>query len=192
MSSEEEQQLFHQLIEDRDAIRNRVCIVGTAARWHIAKASKMVENPDWANGAVERGMSADALSAHLQLLPRTIEEIEHQDRRCAESWTRGCLDDDLTQYEMQRTRMIALFDQTRLGHAAYVRLVRQPEKPFVREATRLLAEGDPAHERVCELESKVRMTLKEYLQNEAAIDELLRSLDSTAARIAGSPQGLGR
>jgi hypothetical protein len=75
---------------------------------------------------------------------------------------------------------------------SYERLVRQPNKPFLSRAIRLLAESEEGGSGIQELESILRVTLREFVTLEAAIADDLRLIDQLRAKVVSTHEGFAK
>ena len=182
----EERRLYGRLIEPLEEVRRRMCLAAPATRWHLAIAQRMIAEPAKAASTVRIDDAAE-LSAHLANVSQIASAIEEQERRCMAAWRDGRWEAEPADYASERDKLVAQFDRLCIRLQAYERVVRQPDKPLVREARDLIqrrgAEDPDAAAETSALENKLRMKLAPYLANEEAIAGLLATLDQARADV---------
>ena len=151
----------------------------------------MLADPHGAAHAVDRSIDNEAkLTALLKTLPAVMRSIEDHDHLCASAWRDGQWETEPPDYSEYQDQLIAQFERLHIRSSAYERVVRQADKPLLREALELTRDGrdrDGDRDRdgtaTAALENKLRMKLPQYLANEKAIAALLTSLDQARADV---------
>jgi hypothetical protein len=156
-------------------ILTKVCSMGMAAKWHIGRASDLLQNPDVLKSVVELPAEQDQAS-YLDQLPALIAQAQEQDQRCAGSWSRGMDPAQENRYRVEEDALIELLKRFRFQPKLYELLVRQPDKPRLRDAIRLLKEGKTTPEAVA-LEQILRMQLREFVLLAQRLEDDLRDLN---------------
>jgi hypothetical protein len=191
MADDSEAELWKRIELTQGRIRERVFQVGMAGRLHIRRGADIVKASSVIANHVMPFDDERQEAEYLQALPGLIERTAAQDAICAELWdsreSRG-----LNDYPRQQAKLADLFLEFRFKIISYERLVRQPDKPYLRQATQLLGEEMAGGIAVRELESILRLTLREFVDMEGAIADDLRRLDETRAMIVSAYEGLAR
>jgi hypothetical protein len=173
-------------------IRGRVFRTGMAGRYHIRKGTDIVEDPGLVERYVEPFDGGRERQAYLEELPRLIERTVKQDERCAESWESTSSQHDRDGYDREVAKLAELLLRFRFKVRSYEILVRQPNKPLLEQATRLLADGAERGREIDELESLVRLTLRQFVEIEQAIANDLRFMDGVRAEIVSAQEAWAR
>jgi DNA-directed RNA polymerase sigma subunit (sigma70/sigma32) len=158
-----------------DRIRTKVCSMGMAANWHIGRASDLLQKPELFERVVEMPGEQDQAS-YLDQLPPLIAQAQEQDQRCAESWSGRMDPAQENRYQVERDALIGLLQRFRFQPKLYELLVRQPDKPRLRDAIRLLKQGETTPEAMG-LEQILRMQLREFVLLEETLEDDLRDLN---------------
>jgi hypothetical protein len=160
-----------------------------AARLHIGKAADIVNDAHLLDRYVVPFDDPGRAAEYLAALPRLIERTHSQDARCAQLWESRLDPGVLEAYVHARARLRRLLLRFRFPLRSYERLVRQPHKPILDRAKDLLAQdaGRPAE--LQQLESLVRMSLREFVDAEEAIAGELRMLDGVRTAIVAAYRG---
>jgi hypothetical protein len=172
-------------------IRQAVCRVGMASRWHIGKATDILHD----HGLLERyvvPLEDDEAAQYLASLPERIEQARQQDARCARLWASRHVQADLTGYAEEQRRLEGLLSQFQFPLRSYERLVRQERKPLLEQATRLLAEGRGETSEALALEAMFRMTLQQFVDLERGIAAELCVLDEARAELVAAHEAWAR
>ncbi len=88
--------------------------------------------------------------------------------------------------------MVTLFERMNLPDRAYERVVSQIKKPLLNEARGLLDTGLTQTDEAKSLERRLRMKLPEFIQNETAIENIIRLLDDTRSQIVMANEAFAR
>jgi hypothetical protein len=172
-----------------DRIRSKVSLTGMAGKWHIGRASELLQSPELFELCV-KPLSEHDEAKYLELLPGLIAETEEQDRRCAECWDTNMGVDQQNQYLAEREELIRLFLRFQFQPKVYERLVRQPEKPFLRDALRFLSAGRENTPEAIGLASILRMRLRDFVALEEGLVEDFRTLDEARDELCAAHKEL--
>jgi hypothetical protein len=172
-------------------IRSRVSLMGMAGKWHVGKASDVFQD----RGFLERfvvplGQSAEA--KYLEGLPVLIAQTREQDRRCEAYWDASKGVQDRTGYLAEREKLVELLPRFEFRLKLYELLVRQPEKPLLRDAIRLLEAGQESTPEAMAIEAIVRMRLREFIALEEKLAEDFRDLDEARRELWSAHEDLAR
>src|SRR5262249_30884471 len=152
-------ELWAQIEQAQQRLRERVFRVGTAAQWHIAKTRTIIANPELIERYIAEFDGEDQRVEYQQSLPGLITQVKRQDTGCAKAWASrpaGLLGSLLTYYQ-QRDRLADLLLRFRFPLRAYERLVRQPGKPMLEQARQLLSQPSGSAGAVGQLETRLRL-----------------------------------
>lgn len=174
MSGDLEVRTGRQIDAALDRIRSKVCLMGMAARWHCGKASEILKNPELLERYAEPLGELDE-ARFLDHLPALIAETQEQDQRCAKHWELAT--EQQSCYLAEQEDLVRLFSRFRFQSRLYERLVRQPDKPLVRDAARLLSLGQEQSPEATELQRTLRMRLPDFLKLEEGLANDLGDLD---------------
>jgi hypothetical protein len=170
-------------------IQSQVSLMGMAGKWHLGKASDVLKNPSLLERDVDlRGGPPEA--DYLEQLPSLIAQAAAQDGRCAECWNTVARPDGEDQYALERDQLVRLFQRFRIRPKLYERLVRQPDKPILRRALRLLSEGKERTAEATAVERAVRMRLQDYVRLEEGFAPEIRDLDEARYELFAAHQAL--
>jgi hypothetical protein len=143
---------------------------------------RMIVEPDRAAHTVTVARDEPVrLRELIASLPEIARAIEEQDRLCSAAWRDGRWEEEPPDFAPQCDELIAQFARVGIRSSAYERVVREADKPLLRQARDLARQGD-AVGRVA-LENQLRMKLPQYLENEQAIAAWLTSLDQARADV---------
>jgi DNA-directed RNA polymerase sigma subunit (sigma70/sigma32) len=171
-----------------DRIRSKACRMGMAGKWHVGKALDILQNADLLERDV--GLLGEHEEArYLDNLPNLIAAVEEQDRRCAECWD-GHKGAEQESNLKQRGELVRLFLCFQFHPKLYERLVRQPDKQFLRNAIRLLDEAKEMTREATELEGILRMNLRDFVLLEKELVDDLRDLDNARGELCAAHQEL--
>jgi hypothetical protein len=172
-----------------DRVRSKVCLTGMAGKLHIGKASDIVLDP----GLLERHvvpLEEHAEAKYLERLPALIARTKKQDQRCGECWDGSRGIQDPTEYLTERGRLLELLLQFEFRPKMYERLVRQSDKPLLRDAIRLLSAGQETTPTAVTLEAIFRMRLHEFVALEEDLAVELCDLDETRQELCSAHESL--
>jgi hypothetical protein len=172
-----------------DRIRCKVNLMGKAGKWHVGKASDILESPDLLERCVELPNEHEE-AKYLDQLPALVAEATDQDRRCAECWDTGRGAEDASRYLVEREELIRLFQRFRFRPKLYERLVRQPDKPLLREAIQFLSAGQEDTPEAIALERVLRMRLRDFVILEEGLLDDLHDLDEAREELVAAHKGL--
>lgn len=191
MADDSEDELWKSIEMTQWRIRWRVFQEGMAGRLHISRGADIIKASSVISNHVMPFDDERQEAAYLQALPGLIERTAAQDAKCAELWdSRGLR--GLRDYSQQQVKLAELFLEFKFKLISYERLVRQPDKPYLRQARQLLSDEMAGGIAAGELESILRLTLQEFVDLEAAISDDLRQLDETRAKIVSAHEGFAR
>jgi len=159
-----------------DRVRSKVYLMGMAGKWHIGKASGLLQNPDLIERYVEQ-LGEHEEAKYLDQLPLLVAEAEKQDRRCAECWDTGIWLEQESHYRAEREKLIRLFKRFHFRPKLYEKLVRQPDKPLLREAIGFLNAGREITPEAIALERIVRLHLRDFVRIEEGLVDDFCDLD---------------
>ena len=157
-----------------DRIRTKVTQAGMAGKWHIAKASQILTK-----GKIEGYVDLPEVDEpkYLEHLPELIVLAENQDQRCAECWKTGMRPEEERRYLHEREQLIRLFHRFQLKPKLYEQLTRQPDKPLLCDAMRLMRSGQENTQEAMALERSLRMRLTDFIRLEEFLADDFRDLD---------------
>lgn len=191
MDDSSEEQLWKSIELTQRRIRERVFRMGMAGRFHIGKGTDILRDLELIDRYVMQFDDEIHAAEYLSALPDLIEQTAYQDSRCAELWdsraSHGSGD-----YPQEQAKLAELLLKFKYTLRSYERLVRQPDKPFLRRAVQLLAKGTEAGSDVYKLESLLRLTLREFVNLEEATADDLPLLDELRAEIVSAHEGFAR
>jgi hypothetical protein len=172
-------------------IRERSFRMGMAARLHTAKATAILNDTEELPWYVDVAKDQEELAIkYRQMLPTLIEHLRSQDAGCAKLWAERHTRNTLAAYHRERHQLVKLLRRFRYSLRYYERLVRQPDKPLLQEARHLLDDWERNAGRVRGLESLLRMTLQEFVEQEDQIANDLVLMDKLRAEIVSRYHGL--
>jgi DNA-directed RNA polymerase sigma subunit (sigma70/sigma32) len=172
-----------------DRIRSKVCLFGLAGKLHIGKASDLLQSPDRLEEYVEL-LNEDEEAKYLEQLPALIAEAKEQDRACAECWETGLEAEQENDYLLKRECLVRLLLRFQFRPKQYERLVRQADKPFLRDAIEYLNAGQERTPAAIVLERIVRMRLRDFVTLEESIADECRNLDEAREELCTAHQEL--
>lgn len=172
-------------------VQSKACLTGMAGRWHVAKASSILETPTLVKAYVV-GLDEPDRAIYLEHLPALIAKTKEYDQHCQAAWhfcaqTRG-----KGQFVAERRKLLRLFRSFQFRPILYERVVRATEKPLLRQARDVLAANLDTSEEATRLEAIVRMRLHEFVASEENIAADLRDLDAARAQLSAAYQWLAR
>lgn len=176
MESELELRIGTRVDEALGRIRSKVCRLGMAGKWHLATALDVVRSPELLRQIVEP-LNVEECAAYVDRLPNLVAATRGQDRRCATCWDIAATSGRNSDYLANRETLMRLFQQFRFHPKRYERLVRQPEKPVLQNARRILAAGEEGSTEAKELERILRMRVRDCVALEGDIAQDLAALD---------------
>lgn len=166
-------------------IRSRVLIQAPAVRWHVAKARAFLPLSDVTDFPISH-LEKNERAEYLERLPDLIDLAERQDAACQSCWAKYLRDGDRAAFLAERERTVELLGRFRFRPLLYDRLTRQPDKPVLEQARQLLSTGHSG----IELEDRLRMSLREFVDAEDAIAWEHRALDEAREELAVAYDGL--
>jgi DNA-directed RNA polymerase sigma subunit (sigma70/sigma32) len=172
-----------------DRIRSKICSMGMAAKWHIGRASDLLQNPDLLERVVEP-LGEQEEAKYLDQLPALIAQAREQDRRCAGSWTGDMGPAEESRYRAEQDVLIELLQRFRFRPKLYEVLTRQPDKPLLRDALRFVRKGQETTPAARALEQTLRMRLREFVLLEEGLEEDFRDLDEARELLCAAHKGL--
>jgi len=165
-------------------IQSHAGLMGRAAEWHIGKASHLLENP--ALLEFPRFLEVDCdTTLYLARLPELLAETEQQDLLCHQLWTaRHEPHRDSSRFAVERAKLARLFPRFQFHGKLYERLIRQDDKPALREAIHHVSAGTESTPEAIAIEDAVRMTLHDFVNLERQLAEDLADLDAARGELA--------
>jgi DNA-directed RNA polymerase sigma subunit (sigma70/sigma32) len=174
-----------------ERIRSKVFQMGMAGEWHIARASDIQRQPTLMQALVDT-LDEEEKTSYLDCFNSLLAETKKQEARCKTYWdtNNGC--SDITSYLGDREKLIELFLRFRFPPKWYEMLIRQEDKPLVQDAARLLTSGMDASADAQQIESKIRLTLRDLLALEEDLTKDLQNLDRARAELWMAHRDLAR
>ncbi len=172
-----------------DRIRSKVCLLGMAGKWHIGKASDLVQSPDRLEEYVVP-LNVHEEAKYLEQLPALIAEAKEQDRECALCWETVLEAEQESDYLVKREVLVRLFLRFQFQPKQYERLVRQTDKPLLRDAIEYVNAGQERTPAAIALERVVRMRLPDFVTLEESIGDECRNLDEAREELCTAHQEL--
>ena len=173
-------------------IRGRVFRTGMAGRYHVAKGTDIARDPGLIERCVDPLNDEREVQAYLQEVPRLIERMVEQDERCAESWASINFQEDRHGYDREVAGLAELLLKYRFKLRSYEVLVLQPNRPPLERANRLLADGPERGGDIDDLESLLKLTLREFVELEEATANDVRLIDEARAEIVSAHESWAR
>jgi hypothetical protein len=181
MTPDDVAQLGQQIDAELDAIRRCVFQIGMAGRWHIGKATDVLNDHSLVETHVVP-MDESETVLYLSILEGLIVATKAQNELCGTLWEKTAPVRS-GEYDMEHANLCSLFERFRFRSKAYERTVRQTDKPYLRQANALVNEsGD--HPEVQKLERILRLSLREFIELEDRIQRTLARLDAARELLA--------
>ena len=178
MTPSDEKRLGRAIINAQERLRLFLCRTGTAAQWHLAKATKVVEKPKLLGRVVPHLEGAEA-ARYLEELPGWIEQTTQQDAKCAELWQKGG-----PVFDTQQKHLIAMFLRYNFSLRSYERCARQPSELLAVTGRRKKG-AKPSHD-----EAGTRMSADEFVDFEQQIANELEKIDQARAELVAGHAAL--
>jgi DNA-directed RNA polymerase sigma subunit (sigma70/sigma32) len=180
-SQTEETKAAEQIAECLLAIRRLICSYEMAADFHIYKGQKTLEG-DFSFLSDEVCDGENLSKSYLELMPELIDRTVDCNEQCAELWF-----EELTaEYQTELARLMKLLAEYQFKDSYYEKLARITEKPMLAEAYQLIESGKDDEDEVYRIETRVRMTLEEFIKNEELIKQNLQLIDANREKISAA------
>ena len=120
-----------------------------------------------------------AEAQYLAQLPHLLADTERQDSKCQQLWNERRQSD----YASELEQLLSYFRRFHFLPRVYERLAKQQPKPLVDHALTLWSAGGDRGNEVALLESRIRMALPEFIENEREIARELANLQAVRAQL---------
>ena len=151
----------------------------------IGTSSDLVKSPDLLERYVEL-LGGHGGANYLTRLPALIAEAKEQDGGCAECWG----SERESYYRVELDKLISVFQRFHFRPKVYERLIRQPDKPLLRDAVLFMNTGQQNSPEAIELERIVRMRLRDFVLLEEQLSDSCRELDEAREELCATYEQL--